>query len=110
MDNFVFLTHANKPFTDAFLRKKVRYLLKMAGLKYRPPKQMRHTFATLHIAAGENITWVSKMLGHSSVEITLKKYNRFVKNLTHEDGSEFEKIMDSKPEKGRYKAENPPTN
>ena len=56
---------------------------------------MRHTFATLHIAAGENISWVSKMLGHSNVEITLKKYNRFVPNLTREDGSAFEKIMGS---------------
>jgi integrase len=80
-DGYVFLTHANKPFSDAFMRKKFRLLTKLAGMKYRSPKQMRHTFATLHIAAGENITWVSKILGHSSVEITLKKYNRFVPNL-----------------------------
>ena len=65
-DGFLFLTQANKPFSDAFMRKKFRFLLKLAGMKYRPPKQMRHTFATLHIAAGENISWVSKMLGHAS--------------------------------------------
>jgi integrase len=92
---YVFLTHANRPFSDAFMRKKFRFLQKLANLKYRSPKQMRHTFATLHIAAGENISWVSRMLGHSSVEITLKKYNRFVPNLTREDGSAFERIMDS---------------
>ena len=60
---------------------------------------MRHTFATLHIAAGENISWVSKMLGHSSVEITLKKYNRFIPNLTRNDGSAFQKIMESEVSK-----------
>jgi integrase len=97
-DGYVFLTHANKPFSDAFMRKKFRLLTKLAGMKYRSPKQMRHTFATLHIAAGENITWVSKILGHSSVETTLKKYNRFVPNLTHEDGSAFENIIKSKSE------------
>lgn len=59
---------------------------------------MRHTFATLHIAAGESITWVSQMLGHSNVEVTLKKYNRFIPNLTREDGSAFEMVMEN--EKG----------
>jgi len=61
---------------------------------------MRHTFATLHIAVGENISWVSKMLGHSSVEITLKKYNRFVPNLTRKDGSLFAKKMGFENRKG----------
>ena len=56
---------------------------------------MRHTFATLNIGAGENITWVSKMLGHSDVVVTLKKYNRFVPNLTGRDGSAFEKVFNS---------------
>jgi len=91
---YVFLTEAGNPFSDAFMRKKFKYFCRLAGLKYRPPKQMRHTFATLHIAAGENISWVSKMLGHSSVEITLKRYNRFIPNLTREDGSAFEKVFE----------------
>jgi len=34
------------------------------------------------------------MIGHYGVEITLKKYNRFIPNLTREDGSAFEKFMD----------------
>lgn len=100
MDSYIFMTSANKPFSDAYMRKKFRYLLRLAGLKYRPPKQMRHTFATLHIAAGENITWVSKTLGHASVEITLNRYNRFVPNLTREDGSAFESIMDNNTQNG----------
>ncbi len=95
MDSYVFMTRNKGPFSDAFLRKKFHFLLALAKLKYRPPKQLRHTFATLHIAAGENITWVSKMLGHASVEVTLKRYNRFVPNLTREDGTAFERIMDA---------------
>ncbi|MDX2497297.1 MAG: hypothetical protein QNL11_05260, partial [Desulfobacterales bacterium] len=55
---------------------------------------------TLHIAAGESISWVSKMLGHADVQTTLKRYNRFVPNLTREDGSAFEKIMDRKDQNG----------
>ena len=103
MDSYVFMTEAKKPFSDAFMRKKFRHLLRLAKLKHRPPKQMRHTFATLHIAAGENISWVSKMLGHASVETTLKKYNRFIPNLTHEDGSLLEKLMESESENRHHK-------
>ena len=84
------------------MSKKFRFYLRIAGLKYRPPKQMRHTFATLHIAAGESITWVSRMLGHASVEVTLKNYNRFVPNVTREDGAAFEVAMEAK--KGNIKA------
>lgn len=86
-NTFVFLTEANKPFTDAFLRKKFAFLFRLAGLKQRSPKQFRHTFATQAISLGENITWVSHTLGHSSIEITAKRYNRYVQNLTRKDGS-----------------------
>lgn len=70
-----------------------RRLLILARLKVRSPNQLRHTFATLHIAAGESISWVSKMLGHRDVQTTLRRYNKYIPNLTHDDGSAFEKAF-----------------
>ncbi len=61
-------------------------MLKRLGIRYRPPYQMRHSFATLAISSGENINWVARMLGHKSPVMTLEKYNRFVPNLTRADG------------------------
>jgi integrase len=61
-------------------------MLKRLGVRYRPPYQMRHTFATLAISMGENINRVARMLGHKSPVITLERYNRFVPNLTRLDG------------------------
>ncbi len=52
-------------------------VLKRLGVRYRPPYQMRHTFATLAISVGENINWVARMLGHKSPVVTLEKYNRY---------------------------------
>lgn len=64
-------------------------LLRNLGLKPRPPYQMRHTAATLMLAAGENPEWVAKMLGHSTTEMLFRVYSRFVPNLTRNDGLAF---------------------
>lgn len=52
--------------------------LTKAELEYRAPKQMRHTFATLALAAGAELAWVSGQLGHKSVRTTLDHYARFL--------------------------------
>jgi integrase len=92
---YVFMTRKHNAWTAPNLRSRFKFLLRRAGIRVRAPKQLRHTFATLHIGAGENITWVSKMLGHADVVITLKKYNRFIPNLTGRDGSAFETVYNS---------------
>ena len=39
---------------------------------------MRHTFASLLISKGEDITCVSKTLGHESIQTTLKYYTKYI--------------------------------
>ncbi len=95
-DGYIWLQENGRQWHSVAMSGKFRFYLRVAGLKHRPAKQMRHTFATLHIAAGESISWVSQTLGHASVDITLKKYNRFIPNLTREDGSAFEAVMEDK--------------
>jgi len=58
-------------------------LLRNLGLKQRPPCQMRHTAATLMLAAGKNREWVANVLGHSTTGMRFRVYSRFVPNLTH---------------------------
>jgi integrase len=52
--------------------------LEMAGVTHRPLYQCRHTFATLALAAGADLYWVSKQLGHANISTTLKHYARFL--------------------------------
>jgi len=61
--------------------------LRRAGLRYRTLYQTRHTFATLHLAAGEDLGWVARMLGHTTTEMVIRRYYRFIPNLTRKDGS-----------------------
>lgn len=90
--DYVFLDEHQRPLDQDFFRKKVwEPVLKRLGVRYRPPYQMRHTFATLAISVGENINWVAQMLGHKSPKVTLERYNRYVPNLTRDDGRELMK-------------------
>ena len=98
MGSYIWMVNGRQ-ITNHMIGRKFSYCLKLAGIKTRPPSQMRHTFATLHIAAGESISWVAQMLGHSSVKMTLEKYNRYVPNLARDDGSAFESVA----EKGNIK-------
>jgi integrase len=54
--------------------------LEVSGIEYRTLYNTRHSFASLMISKGEDVLWVSHMLGHASPEMTLKKYTRFIKN------------------------------
>lgn len=71
---------------ELFRMKAWEPMLKPLGVRYRPPYQMRHTFAILAISVGENINWVARMLGHQIPVMTLEKNNRYVPNLTQSDG------------------------
>jgi len=53
--------------------------LKKCALRYRPIYHTRHTFATVMLENGEDILWVSHMLGHTDSTMTLSKYARYIK-------------------------------
>ncbi|WDP89040.1 MAG: site-specific integrase [Desulfobacter sp.] len=66
-----------------------RKALIKAKFDYRPPIQTRHTFATMMITAGEDIGWVQKMLGHSSLQMIFNHYYAWIPQKTRKDGSAF---------------------
>jgi integrase len=68
-------------------------LLRLLDLPYRRLYQTRHTAATLWLAAGENVLWVSQILGHSDPHVTFQKYAKYAPDLTRRDGSAFEALL-----------------
>jgi integrase len=52
--------------------------LERAGVELRPLYQMRHTFATLALAAGMPIDFVSRQMGHTDIRTTLRFYARYI--------------------------------
>lgn len=67
--------------------------LRLLGLKRRPPYQTRHTAATLWLAAGETPEWIARQMGHTTTEMLFRVYSRYVPNLTRQDGSAFERLL-----------------
>lgn len=60
--------------------------LKRAGVRYRKPYQTRHSFASMMLSSGENLAWVSRMLGHSNVMQTAKAYATWIPNTNPDAG------------------------
>ena len=57
--------------------------LKALGIRWREPKQMRHTYATTAIMAGANPNWVAKQMGNSP-RIMYKHYARWIEATARE--------------------------
>lgn len=81
-NEYVFLARGNNPYFSAIKISTTYWqkLLKKLDIKYRNLYQMRHTFASMMIANGEDILWVSNMLGHKNSNITLSTYAKYIKN------------------------------
>jgi site-specific recombinase XerD len=56
-------------------------VVKEAGLRGITPHKVRHTFATLLLQAGAELSVVSELLGHSDVNITKRFYVHVVEGL-----------------------------
>lgn len=92
--DYVFANEADNPLSVHNVTKRIWYpLLRRLGLPPRRPYQTRHTAATLWLAAGENPEWIARQMGHSTTEMLFRIYSRYVPNLTRQDGSAFESLL-----------------
>jgi integrase len=74
-DHFVFTTKLGTPLHWANVSKRaLKPALKKAGIQPLRWHDLRHTFASLLIAGSANVVFVSRQLGHSSSDITLRVY------------------------------------
>jgi integrase len=67
-----------------------RPTLKALGLRYRPPYNCRHTYATICLMSGLNPAFISQQLGHS-VQMLLSTYARWINSRS--DWGEMEKLQ-----------------
>lgn len=66
-----------------------RPVLKALGIRYRPPYNCRHTYATMCLMSGMNPAFIAQQLGHS-VQMLLSTYARWLNSLN--DWDELNKL------------------
>lgn len=82
---FLFSNKKNSHFFGSTsFNQRFKKLLQDQNIKYRSIRHTRHTFATTMIKKaindGFSIMWVSKILGHSSLQTTLNVYTRHIQD------------------------------
>lgn len=90
---YVFLNQSNKRFySHDIVNVNLKKRLELLDIEDRSLYQFRHSFASRMISSGIDITWVSKMLGHKDVSITLQIYTKYLKEDEETRLSNLDKI------------------
>jgi integrase len=76
---------------DRGLARAFRKACGAAGVRYRYPYQLRHTFATWALSSGENPAWIARYMGHSDVMMLFRVYGKWMPSLDPQAGSRMAK-------------------
>ena len=64
--------------------------LKRAGVRYRRPYQMRHTYASMMLSAGEHPMWVAQQMGHKDWAMIIRVYGKWMPSADPDAGGKAE--------------------
>ena len=90
---YVFLYMEGRPILQDKLRELWMRAMKKSQLPYRRMHEVRHTFASWGLGAGDSPEWVARTLGHVNTSMVYKTYGRYISNLTRQDGSALEDLL-----------------
>jgi len=95
------IKYFNKPFySHDIINLNFKKILIKNNIKARKLYNLRHTFASTLISNGADIVWVSKMLGHKDVNITLSTYTKYI---NEDDNIRFKKIDEMGTKMGTFR-------
>ena len=91
--DLIFVTEQGMPLTQRVVKREFRRLLANAGIRPVRLYDLRHTAATLGIAAGVSVKVISDMLGHASISFTLERYSHVLPSIQDEAAAKVEKLL-----------------
>ena len=75
------------------LKREFQRLLEVAGIRPTRPYDLRHTAATLAVAAGVSVKVISDQLGHASISFTLERYSHVLPSIQDEAAARVERML-----------------
>ena len=67
--------------------------LETAGIRSIRLYDLRHTAATLAVAAGVSVKVISEQLGHASISFTLERYSHVLPSIQDEAAAKVERML-----------------
>ncbi|NPV54769.1 MAG: site-specific integrase [Firmicutes bacterium] len=75
------------------LSRRFEKVLKAAGLRTITWHSLRHTYAALMISLGENLVFIQRQMGHSSIRTTLDLYGHLMPEATFGVGERLDSLI-----------------
>jgi integrase len=91
----IFTTASGRPINPRFLVKKFKEAISVAGLPNIRFHDLRHTSATLLLAANVHPKLVQERLGHASIVLTMDTYSHVIPNLQDEAADKLDRFLDT---------------
>jgi integrase len=93
MHELIFVSSAGLPLKQKAVKREFRKLLAIAGIRSVRLYDLRHTAATLAIAAGVSVKVISDQLGHASISFTLERYSHVLPSIQDEAAAKLERLL-----------------
>jgi integrase len=89
----IFVSSSDLPLKQRVVKREFRKLLAVAGIRPIRLYDLRHTAATLGIAAGVSVKVISDQLGHASISFTLDRYSHVLPSIQDEAAAKVEQLL-----------------
>lgn len=89
----IFVSATGLPLKQTVVKREFRKLLAIAGIRLIRLYDLRHTAATLAIAAGVSVKVISDQLGHASISFTLERYSHVLPSIQDEAAAKVEQLL-----------------
>lgn len=93
--NLVFLNPEGRPYDPKNVNVHLKSLMKSAGIRPMSFHKLRHTAATLMVAAGVELHQVKEQLGHSQISLTANLYAHGVDEAQRKAVNKLDQILQS---------------
>jgi integrase len=91
--DLIFRSGAGSPLRQRNVKREFRRLLGVAGIRLIRLYDLRHTAATLAVAAGVSVKVISDQLGHASISFTLERYSHVLPSIQDEAAARVERML-----------------
>ena len=93
-DNLVFAHLDGTPLDPSTVTHMFSKVVRKAGLGYLRFHDLRHSYASIMLAAGVNVKVISQSMGHANIGITLDTYAHLLPGMGRSAAESFDKLLE----------------